>query len=137
MSLFDAFILGLVQGESEFLPVSSTGHLILVREWLHIGDVSGLAFDATLHLGTALAVLIYFWKDIVRILKTAFRILFRAVVPSPDRLLLGGLIVGTLPALFLGFLFQDFIDATFRNGMVIAGALIGGSVIFVAAEMIL
>src|SRR5215213_7150903 len=63
MGTFEAIVLGLVQGLTEFLPISSSGHLILVP-WLFGWDEPGLSFDAALHLGTLLAVFVYFWRDL-------------------------------------------------------------------------
>src|SRR3954447_10784938 len=64
MNVFHAIVLGIVQGLTEFLPISSSGHLILVP-WLFNWDEPGLAFDAALHLGTLVAVFVYFWRDLL------------------------------------------------------------------------
>ena len=64
MTILDSIILGAIQGLTEFIPVSSSGHLVIAREFLNINNSGGLAFDAVLHLATALAVLIYFRKEI-------------------------------------------------------------------------
>src|SRR5215212_6160127 len=68
MGTFEAIVLGLVQGLTEFLPISSSGHLILVP-WLFGWDEPGLAFDAALHLGTLLAVFVYFWRELFAMLR--------------------------------------------------------------------
>src|SRR5262245_38489777 len=68
MSIYEAIVLGLVQGLTEFLPISSSGHLILVP-WLFGWDEPGLAFDAALHLGTLLAVFVYFWRELLAMLR--------------------------------------------------------------------
>lgn len=126
MSVLYAFILGVIQGVTEFLPVSSSGHLILVRDVLGLPVAGGLAFDAVLHLATALAVLIYFWRDAVS---------FLAVMKERGpRVLLGAIVLGTLPAVVVGLFFGDAIESTLRSSLVVAGALLAGSLLFLIAE---
>src|SRR3989344_7470772 len=97
-------ILGLVQGITEFLPVSSTGHLILARDVFGISTDHGLAVDAVLQLATALAVVVYFFKDILNLFYTAlYKITGRPADPSELKVL-GALILGTIPAIILGLL---------------------------------
>jgi undecaprenyl-diphosphatase len=136
MDLFSAIILGIVQGITEFLPVSSTGHLILAREFLGVTGTNALAFDAVLHLATALAVVVYFWKDIWMLLQTLLRMLGKLPVNSKDSTLLTALVVGTLPAVVLGLLLENLMESTFRNPLLVAGVLVAGSVFFMFAEYI-
>ncbi len=77
MTIFDSVILGVVQGLTEFLPVSSSGHLILAREVLGLQTDIGLSFDAILHFATALAVLIYFRHDFIRLTRSFFAFFLR------------------------------------------------------------
>ena len=102
MTTTSALILGIVQGLTEFLPVSSTAHLILVPQFLHI-SLPTVAFDVMLHLATACAVLIYFGKDIWQILRK-------------DRKMIGLLIVGSIPTGIIGLLFKDFFESFFHGG---------------------
>jgi undecaprenyl-diphosphatase len=123
-----AALLGIVQGLTEFLPVSSTAHLILVSDVLKLDpERFGLSFDVALHLGTALAVLLYFarmWIDLV-------------VGLSRGRWRMPALIVlGTAPAAIAGVLFQSAIERELRAPLVIAAGLVVGSIVFVAAEVI-
>jgi undecaprenyl-diphosphatase len=137
MEILLAAVLGVVQGLTEFLPVSSTGHLILVREIFpgaHEG--SGLAFDAVLHLATTLAIVIYFWKDLLGLLHTALRFLGRMPVDQRDMTLLKALAVGTVPAVILGLLLEDLMEHTFRSPLLVAGILVLGSAIFAYAEYV-
>jgi undecaprenyl-diphosphatase len=120
MSSLEAIILGLVQGLTEFIPVSSTGHLILIREFFGFSDQNGLAFDAVLQLATVLAVVAYFFKELPSLLK--------------DRKMVGALVLGTLPAVVLGFLLEDQMETAFRDGTLVGFTLIIGAIIMFAAE---
>ncbi len=130
-------ILGLVQGITEFLPISSSGHLILVREIFGTQQsAQDLAFDAVLHLATTGAILLYFSKDIWQLLQTVFRFLGRLPVDQRDKTLISALLVGTIPAVILGFLLEDIMEEKFRNPLLVAGTLVFGSLIFAFAEYI-
>lgn len=124
MSMFNAILLGIVQGITEFIPVSSTGHLVLMRDALSLPLYNSLAFDAVLHLATSFAVIVYFRKDI-------WNLLVRA---GQHKVLWGALILGTIPAALLGFFFEDTIAHQFRSPEVVMGMLVLGSILFVAAE---
>ena len=122
MSIGQAIVLGIVQGLTELLPVSSSAHLIVVP-WLLGWEEPGLAFDASLHLGTLAAVVAYFWRDLpamVRALPCAVcrpRAVLRSSDPADVTLRLTLLIaIGTLPALVIGFLGQDLVDAAYHPG---------------------
>lgn len=140
--LLSACILGIVQGLTEFLPISSTGHLILAREFLGLHATHSLSFDAVLHLATALAVLIYFWSDFVRLIRVAFHWSqgqFRGSgtigeEEKKDRVCILALTLGTIPAAVLGILFEDYIGNVFRSAELVAWALVAGSAVFLLAE---
>lgn len=126
MPLFDAVVLGVVQGLTEFIPVSSSGHLILVREVLGIPLAGSLAFDVMLHFATALAIVAYFWRDIWNMFQNW----------REEQVLWAALIIGTIPAVVLGLLYGSSITDVTRTPSVVAWALIGGSVLFVFAELL-
>ena len=128
MELFQGLLLGALQGLTEFLPVSSTGHLIVVRELLGLTENLGLALDAMLHLATALAVIIYFRSDLVAIARGTLQ------KDPTARMMLLALILGTIPAAVLGFFLEEWMDTAFRSSLLVAGALILGSLIFLIAE---
>ncbi|RUA16067.1 MAG: undecaprenyl-diphosphatase UppP [Clostridia bacterium] len=132
MTTFHAFILGLIQGLTEFLPVSSSGHLVLLPWWLG-WDVPGLAFDALLHWGTLLAVVIYFWRDWWEMWMALVRKAQGHPVPGKDHLLLA-IIIGTIPAALLGFLFQDFFENLFGQPAAVAIFLIITGFLLILAE---
>ena len=124
MGIFEAIILGLVQGLTEFLPVSSSAHLRVTSELLGIGD-AGAAFTAITQLGTELAVIVFFWKDIVRIIGNWFRSLTGKIARNdPDALMGWWIIVGTIPIVVLGLVFEDQIETTLRSLWFVAFTLI-------------
>lgn len=128
MEIVQGVLLGLVQGVTEFLPVSSTGHLILAREFFGFSRDSGLAVDAMLHLATAVAVLLYFRTDILELVHGALR-------KERKSLILGGaLIAGTVPGVIAGVFLEETMDTVFRSATLVAGALAAGSILFVVAE---
>jgi len=127
-------ILGFVQGITEFLPISSTGHLILFGDLLGTGGGHALAFDAMLHLATVLAVIVYFWGDIWLLFQTFLRILGKQQVDPKYLTLLKALIIGTIPAVIFGLLLEDLMGTLFRNPLLVAGVLVLGSILFMYAE---
>lgn len=135
MEFLMAVMLGVVQGLTEFLPVSSTGHLILVRELFpgHVQD-GGLAFDAVLHLATTAAVVLYFWRDILRVVHALLRFAGRLPVDARDMTLAKALILGTIPAVVFGLALEDLMESTFRSPLIVAFVLIAGSCLFAFAE---
>lgn len=136
MDIIASVILGFVQGITEFLPVSSTGHLVLIHSVLGIEDVSSLAFDAILHLATALAVIVYFFDELFILLQAVLRKLGRLPVNEKDILIVKALIIGTVPAVIAGFFLESYMDLLFRNPILVAVVLIMGSVLFMYAEYV-
>jgi undecaprenyl-diphosphatase len=126
--LVAAALLALVQGFTEFLPVSSTAHLILVSDLFKLDpERFGLSFDVALHLGTALAVLLYFARTWIELAIDLFRGRWR--MPAL-------IVLGTAPAAIAGVLFQSAVERELRGPLVIAAGLVVGSIVFVAAEAI-
>jgi len=125
MDFINAIILGLVQGLTEFLPISSSAHIRIVGELLGTGADPGARFTAIIQLGTEAAVLLYFWKDIVRIIGAWFKALFGKIPRNDPDAMMGWLvIVGSIPIVVLGYLFQDRIETTFRSLWIVAVTLI-------------
>ena len=116
MELLKAIILGLVQGFTEFIPISSSGHLILVGNFLHF-SYSGLAFDTALNIGTLTALLAFFWKDF-------WNLAHDFLYGGEDRNLAGYILIATLPAVIFGVLVQDLAETVFRNNVLVAFNLI-------------
>lgn len=133
--LLDAIILGIVQGLTEFLPISSSAHLRIFGEFLPSAVDPGATFTAITQLGTELAVLVYFWKKIVRIIGQWFRSLTGAVPRNdPDARMGWIVIIGTIPIGIVGFLLQDVIRNTFRNLWLVAIVLIVFGLLLGAAD---
>ena len=127
MNWFHAVLLGIVEGITEFLPVSSTGHLNIVERLLgyEIDDPGMTAFTAIIQVGAILAAVVFFWKDIVRISVAWFKGLRSAEDrKDPDYRLGWGIIVGSIPVAVVGLVFRGPIETTLRSMWVIAGALI-------------
>lgn len=123
--IFHAFILGLIQGITEFLPISSSGHLILIPWFFNWSD-PGLAFDVFLHLGTLLAVIAYFFKDWWAIFKAGMAsIIERRIGFDRHRLLFWLLVVATVPAVLAGLLLEKHVEGAFRAPLLIAVTLAG------------
>jgi len=133
MDVIQAAGLGMLQGITEFLPISSSGHLILAHTW--IGTVSGgLTFDAVLHFATALSILVYFWRDLFSLARSAFRWMRIKDIHEGEKTLIVALIVATIPAVILGLLLEDIMATMFREPLLVAGALLVGSAIMFFAE---
>jgi undecaprenyl-diphosphatase len=138
VSFFEALILGLVQGLTEFLPISSSAHVQIAQQLMNLSELTKpqlTAFIATIQLGTEIAVVVYFIKDIGRIGSSwlSWSIKPRSKMTSDTKL--GWLIiVGTLPVLILGLAFRDFIENDVRNLWVIAYTLIGFGILLGLAD---
>ena len=131
MNWLHAVILGIVEGITEFLPISSTGHLNIVEKLFgyEISSEGMTAFTAVIQVGAILAAIIYFWKDIVRIMVAWCKgLASKEARQDPDYTLGWGVILGSIPVAVVGLLLKDFIEGPVRSMWVIAGALILWSV---------
>jgi len=118
VTIIHALILGIVQGLGEFLPISSSAHLVLVP-WLFGWEDPGLTFDVALHMGTLFAVVLYFWKDWVKLLKAALR-----PGPSNDKRIFWYLVVATIPGALFGLALEKKAETVFRSPLLIGIMLI-------------
>lgn len=125
--------LGVVEGLTEFIPVSSSGHLILVREFWGFMD-GGLSADAVLQLAAVLALVVYFWKDILGLVYTALAWVTGRTTEATERNMLLAIIVGTVPAIIAGLYLESLMETTFRSAHLVAYALIVGSAVMLSAE---
>jgi undecaprenyl-diphosphatase len=134
MTIFQAIIYGIVQGLTEFLPISSTAHLILLPWALGWPD-PGLSFDVALHLGTLVALLIYFWTEWLALIGSAFGIV-QGRTQSPDALMAMMIVGATIPGAIAGALFEHQVEDALRAPQVIALMLIAMALVLAVAEII-
>jgi undecaprenyl-diphosphatase len=133
VAFYQLLILAVVQGLTEFLPVSSSGHLVLTSRVLGWED-QGIVIDIAVHVGTLLAVMIYFWRDLGRVILGTLRLAtFRG---GPDARLAIMLLIATLPIVLIGFLAKDIVETVFRSVELIAWATIGFALLLWLADRI-
>ena len=126
MNIFQAIVFGIIQGLGEFLPISSSAHLVIFP-WLFSFPDPGLAFDVALHFGTLIAVILFFWKDWLKIIALAFgfsdKVKPSLVINYPQNTL-WLLVIATVPGALVGYLLENQAETIFRAPLLIAGALI-------------
>ena len=135
--VLQALIMGVVQGLTEFLPVSSSGHLIVVPFLAGWDDafITSLAFSVMLHLGTLVALLVYFRADWIRLIPAGLAAARdRSLAGEPDRKLAWLLVASTIPAALVGLVFNDLIEGSFRQVGLVAFTLVLGGVLLFAAD---
>lgn len=128
MSLWQAVVLGFVQGIGEFLPISSSAHLVLVP-WLMKWIYAGLTFDVALHVGTLMAVVSYFWRDWLVLLRDGF-----SCRPTRERNLFWYLILATIPGAIFGYVFEEQAETVFREPLLIGIMLIVMGLVLYAVD---
>ncbi len=134
MTIEQIIVLAVVQGVTEFLPISSSGHLILVPQIMHWQD-QGLVVDVMTHLGTLLAILIYFWRDVARLIKGAFELL-KGKVTDDGRLAIY-IVLATIPAVAFGIFLKEYGFADLeRNVAVVAWNTILYGILMLIADMV-
>lgn len=135
MDFFQAMVLGIVQGLTEFLPISSSAHQLIVSRLFFDNDGGGAAFTAVTQLGTETAVLVYFWRDIVRIIKQwALSLVGKVPRSDPDARMGWWVIIGTIPISVLGVLLKDVIHGPVRNLWVTATMLLVFALVIAVAD---
>ncbi|MBB2890447.1 undecaprenyl-diphosphate phosphatase [Flexivirga oryzae] len=135
MTWLEAIVLGIVQGLTEFLPISSSAHQLIVGRLFWDNDGGGSAFTAVNQLGTESAVIVYFWRDIVRIIKQwALSVAGKVPRTDPDARMGWLVIVGTIPIGILGLVFKSFIEGPLRNLWVTASMLLIFAIVIAVAD---
>lgn len=129
MDYIYSIIFAAVQAITEFLPISSTGHLIILHQLLKSDLLDSLAFDVMLHFGTLAALVIYFWKDILSMVKEIF-----CPKKTSEPKLAYLILVGIIPALAVGYFLENIIEQKFRSVGLVAVSLVVGGILFVIAE---
>ena len=132
MTEIQVVILAIVQGLTEFLPISSSGHLVLVPVFFGWTD-QGLAFDVAVHFGSLLAVLLFFRPDILALLRGSISVLGGNITTIESRMALG-IALGTIPAALAGLAFAGWIEANLRSPVVIVFTLSGYAVLMMLAD---
>jgi len=134
MTIIEAIVLGLVQGLTEFIPISSTAHLLIVPSILGWGD-PGAAVSAVIQFGTLLAAIIYFFRDIVRLIAGFFRgLITRRPLADVDSREAWLVVIGTIPIVILGLLFKKHIESTFRGLWIVTTMVIVVAILMHIAE---
>ena len=134
MTIEQIIVLAVVQGVTEFLPISSSGHLILIPQLMHWPD-QGQLTDVMTHLGTLLAILIYFWRDVWRLIRGALE-LFKGKVTEEGRLAIY-IVLATIPAVAFGFVLKKFGYADLeRNVAIVAWNTILYGILMLIADMV-
>jgi undecaprenyl-diphosphatase len=130
MSYFDAVFLGIVQGLTEFLPISSSGHLVLCEHVLH-AKMPGVVFELVVHVGTLFSVLVYFRRQIVQLVLSIFN---RS--KSDERSMIWYLIIGTIPAVIIGVLFNNIIEQVFVSPVLTSVMLVVTGIFLLATSLV-
>jgi len=133
MTVFQALVLGLVQGLGEFLPISSSAHLVLTP-WAFGWPDPGLAFDVALHVGTLVAVLWYFRSEWIRLAQSAFELLRTRRADTEEKQRFLYIVIATIPAAIAGVLLEDYAESTFRSPTLIALTLIVMGIVLWAVD---
>lgn len=139
MSLFMAIILGIFQGIAEFLPISSSGHLVILQNFFEINQ-GELFISVMLHLGTLISIVIVFYKDIISIVEAVFRIFSeifrkkRIILDTEPKILAVMIMVGTIPTGLIGIFFEDFFEVLYDSLLAVGIALIATGFLLMISE---
>ena len=137
LELIEAIFLGVVQGLTEFLPISSSGHLLLAQYFLGLDQERfGLSFDAAIHAGTVLAVVSFFWRDLLGMLHAFLRSLGGPNFSDPQQRMAYLILVATVPAGLIGFFFENFFETAVRSPWVVVTNLVLVGVLFIIGEAV-
>ena len=135
MNPLRALVLGLLQGATEFIPVSSSGHLVLVP-WLLKWPVPDLFFDTTVHLGTLFAVLAYFWRDFLQLARAWALSITRRTLSDTYARLAWIILIGSIPAAVIGYLAEDFFESLFGSPRSVSVLLMVTGLVLLVSERI-
>ncbi len=135
MTPWQAILLGILQGLTEFLPISSSGHLVIVPYILNWPD-PGLFMDAMLHTGTLIAIILYFFDDVILLITAAVHSLRRKTLADPNARLAWGLLIATIPAAIIGFLFEDWFAQLFSYPTAAAAFLMVTALLLIFSEYV-
>ncbi len=135
MDYFYSTLLGALQGLTEFWPISSSGHLIIAHDLLNFGFIDNLTYDVALHIGTLLALVIFFWQDLIRYIVAFFKSLAKWNLRNDlDQRLAWYIVVASVPAAVGGYFLEGWADTVFRNLWLVAALLIAVGALFLIVE---
>ncbi len=135
IDILQVLILGIVQGVTEFVPVSSSGHLVILHEFVSNPMFDTIAFDVSLHVGTLLALIIYFYRDLAKYCVAGVRSLSSwRVGRDSDQTMAWLILISMVPAGFVGYFFEDIIATVFRDVWIVIVMLVIGALLFFAVE---
>lgn len=130
-----SIILGIIQGATEFIPVSSTGHLVIFHQFFTSPLINNLTFDVILHAGTLLALIIYFYREIIELIRGFILSIFRPNIRKDfSQRLSWFIIAGTIPVGLIGYFFGDFIENNLRQVPVVIFSLVIVAILFIIIE---
>jgi undecaprenyl-diphosphatase len=129
-----AIILGCIQGVTEFLPISSSGHLLIARAFFTLPLVGTLGFDAILQCATICAVIVYFWRELWDVVRSSIRFVLGNTIRQREKVYMFAILLGTLPAVIAGLFLEKDMDSIFRNVHLVAYMLIAGSLLMWCAQ---
>ncbi len=133
MDIIFSVISGIVQGLTEFLPISSSGHLVLLHDFFGFNLSDDIAFDVMLHVATMCSLLLFFWQDVLKLIKSFFQSIVARDSTDPYQRLSWYLVIGTIPAVIVGFFFEQQIEDLFRSITMVAIMLtVFGVLLYVA-----
>ncbi len=135
INIWQALFLGALQGATEFLPVSSSGHLVVVP-WLLGWPRPTLTFDTMVHWGTLLAVVVVFWKDLWTLFLAALRSIRDRSLQEPEARVAWSIVIGSIPAAVIGYLFEDFFTSLFKAPMAVGGFLLVTAALLALSEWV-
>ncbi len=136
IEIIQAIILGIVQGLTEFIPVSSSAHLVLVP-WLLGWPDAGFLFDTILHWGTLVALIVVFWRDYLKLIAGWFRTIGQRSLADPDGRLAWLIIIGTVPVVITGLLLKDFVESLFTSARAVGFDMLVTAALLAISEQIL
>jgi len=130
MELWESFLLGLIQGITEFLPVSSSGHLVLGQHFLGMNNDGGITFEIVVHFGSLVSIVLYYRNDVLGLVKSAIglirspKIVLKPSAMSPDQQLVGLILISMIPALVVGLLLKSTIESAFESPVWVSAMLL-------------
>jgi len=132
-----SILAGIIQGLTEFLPISSSGHLVIFHDFFGFNLSDDLLFDMALHLATFLALFLFFYKDVIDLIKAFFQSLLRWDLKNNiDQRLCWYILIGTIPAVVAGYLFENQIETIFRHSVIVAFMLVAvGFILYLADQL--